>query len=118
MQRHDSGTLIAMEGIDGAGKTTQVDLLVEFLRSAGVRVVRSKEPTDGPWGKKIRHSAANGRMTLEQEIEAFVDDRKEHVQNVIAPALNDGQTVVLDRYFYSTIAYQGSMVAMWLNCRS
>src|SRR5262249_15628614 len=108
MRRSDSGLLIAVEGIDGAGKTTQVEFLTEFFTSAGVSVVRSKEPTDGVWGQKIRQSAANGRMALEEELQAFVEDRKEHVREKIGPALSRGATVILDRYFYSTIAYQGS----------
>lgn len=102
------GLLIAIEGIDGAGKTTQVDLLEKYLQSVGVPVVRSKEPTDGPWGKKIRASAATGRMPLDEELAAFIEDRREHVRDVIQPALDAGKVVILDRYFYSTIAYQGS----------
>lgn len=102
-----NGFLIAVEGIDGAGKTTQVGLLEEFLRSRGVDVVRSKEPTDGPWGRKIRESATSGRLSLEDELAAFIEDRREHVRDVIRPALDAGKTVILDRYFYSTIAYQG-----------
>jgi dTMP kinase len=107
MERTDRGTLIAVEGIDGAGKTTQVGLLVHFLQSAGLTVTQSKEPTDGPWGARIRASAANGRMSPMDELNAFIEDRKEHTAKVIAPALGRGETVILDRYFYSTIAYQG-----------
>lgn len=107
-ERMGRGFFIAIEGIDGAGKTTQVGLLEEFLRSVGEDVVRSKEPTDGPWGRKIRESAAIGRMSLDDELAAFIEDRREHVRDVIQPALNAGKTVILDRYFYSTIAYQGS----------
>lgn len=103
-----NGLLIAFEGIDGAGKTTQVELLVNALQQAGHDVVRSREPTDGPWGEKIKQSAAHGRLPLDEEIEAFIEDRKEHVAQVIAPALASGKTVILDRYFYSTIAYQGA----------
>lgn len=100
--------LIAIEGIDGAGKTTQVALLADLLRGAGEDVVASKEPTSGPWGRKIRESATNGRMSLDDELEAFIEDRRQHVAEVIQPALNRGAIVLLDRYFYSTIAYQGS----------
>jgi dTMP kinase len=102
------GLLIAVEGIDGAGKTTQVQLLGEALREAGEKVVVSREPTDGPWGRRIRDSANNGRMSLDKELHAFVEDRKQHVAEVISPALERSQIVVLDRYFYSTIAYQGA----------
>jgi len=108
MNRDNPGILIAVEGIDGAGKTTQVDLLTQFFESVGEPLVRSKEPTDGPWGQKIRRSAANGRLTLREELAAFIEDRKEHLRDKILPALRCGKTVILDRYFYSTIAYQGA----------
>lgn len=100
------GLLIAFEGIDGAGKTTQVKLLADLLAAAGEAVVLSKEPTDGPWGRRIRASAATKRMTATEELHAFTEDRKEHIADLIRPALKAGKTVVLDRYFYSTIAYQ------------
>lgn len=102
------GILLAVEGIDGAGKTTQVRRLSEALGDAGERVIVSKEPTDGPWGKIIRQSAQNGRLPLDEELHAFVQDRKEHIQTLIEPGLSAGATVILDRYYYSTIAYQGS----------
>lgn len=101
------GLFIVFEGIDGAGKTTQVDLLQRFFTSTGVSCVRSKEPTDGPWGRKLRASATSGRMSAADELHAFIEDRKEHVRNLIQPALHAGKVVILDRYFYSTIAYQG-----------
>jgi dTMP kinase len=102
------GRLIVVEGIDGAGKSTQVRRLAESLRSDGRKVVESREPTDGPWGRKIRASATAGRMSLDDELNAFVEDRKEHVASVIGPALARGDVVLLDRYYYSTIAYQGA----------
>jgi dTMP kinase len=108
MKRSDAGLLIAFEGIDGAGKTTQIDLLARYLESKGQSVLRSKEPTDGVWGQKIRASASTGRMSLNDELHAFIEDRNEHLREKIVPALAKGQTVLLDRYFYSTIAYQGS----------
>lgn len=103
-----SGLLVAFEGIDGAGKTTQVDRLVEYLTDRGVPLVRTKEPTNGPWGTRIRQSAVTGRMSPNEELEAFLQDRREHVRQTIAPALADGQVVVVDRYYYSTVAYQGA----------
>ncbi|HZZ80070.1 MAG TPA: dTMP kinase [Gemmataceae bacterium] len=102
------GIFIAFEGIDGAGKTTQVDRLADVLGQAGISFVRSKEPTSGPWGQKIRRSAEDGRLTFDEELTAFIEDRKEHLRDVIQPALERGDVVILDRYFYSTIAYQGS----------
>jgi dTMP kinase len=102
------GILIIVDGIDGAGKTTQVNLLTEALEKSGESVVRSKEPTSGVWGKKLRDSATSGRMSLEDELHAFIKDRQEHVETLIRPALDAGKIVILDRYFYSTIAYQGA----------
>lgn len=101
------GFLLVFEGIDGSGKSTQVELLARALRAAGETVVTSKEPTDGEWGRRLRESAVCGRMSLDEELAAFVMDRKEHVNHVIQPALDAGQIVIVDRYFYSTIAYQG-----------
>ena len=112
------GVFVAIEGIDGAGKTTQVGLLAEALRQAGETVITSKEPTDGPWGSKIRQSASDGRMPLAKELEAFLNDRAEHVEQVIMPALTLGEIVVLDRYYYSTIAYQGARGANVAKLRS
>jgi dTMP kinase len=102
------GILIAFEGIDGAGKTTQAARLVHALKTVGEPVVSSKEPTDGPWGQRIRESAQTQRMSLDDELAAFINDRREHVRELINPALKEGKIVVLDRYFYSTVAYQGA----------
>src|SRR5688572_19594551 len=90
MMEHN-GILVAVEGIDGAGKTTQVRMLEERLRLAGMDVVASKEPTDGKWGRKVRQSATTGRLPLEEETEAFVEDRKEHVANLVVPSLEAGK---------------------------
>jgi dTMP kinase len=108
MTRTDAGTLIAFEGIDGAGKTTQLNLLADELRAKRVPVVTSKEPTNGKWGREIRRSAQDGRLSLAEELRMLTEDRREHVLKLILPALISGHTVLLDRYFYSTIAYQGS----------
>ncbi len=102
------GVLIVFDGIDGAGKTTQVDILSARLSGAGLTVLTSKEPTNGEWGQKIRRSAFDGRMSLPDELHAFVMDRKEHLEKLIEPALMRGEVVILDRYYYSTICYQGA----------
>ncbi len=104
----ERGLLIAVEGIDGAGKTTQVQLLADALRADGFVVVTSKEPTEGEWGQRIRETAANGRLDLDRELELFIRDRTEHADTKIRPALAEAKIVILDRYYYSTIAYQGS----------
>lgn len=105
------GILIAFDGIDGAGKTTQVMLLKSTLEAIGETVVVSKEPTDGEWGQKLRDSALTGRMPFDEELDAFIRDRQDHLSRKIIPALEAGSVVILDRYFYSTIAYQGILVA-------
>ena len=79
MTRVDTGILIAVEGIDGAGKTTQVGLLEEFLTSAGESVVRSREPTNGPWGKAIRESVTKARMPLSDDLVVFVSGLRKGV---------------------------------------
>ncbi|MCX6876542.1 MAG: dTMP kinase [Verrucomicrobia bacterium] len=103
-----NGTLIVIEGIDGTGKSTQVRRLAEWLTSQGREVVASREPTDGPWGRKLRESAASGRLSAADELAYFLEDRRQHVAAVIAPALAAGKVVVLDRYYFSTMAYQGA----------
>jgi dTMP kinase len=104
------GILIAIDGIDGAGKTTQVNLLESALVGIGETVVVSKEPTAGHWGQKLRDSARTGRLPFEEELESFIRDRQEHLEQKIIPALEAGNVVILDRYFYSTIAYQGILL--------
>ena len=103
------GWLIAFEGIDGTGKTTQIELLAEVLRQRGLRVVATREPTDGQYGRKIRQLYKNRKsVTPEEELNLFLHDRREHVVQVIAPALASGKVVLTDRYYYSTAAYQGA----------
>jgi len=105
----NSGILIAVEGIDGTGKSTQIGLLAEYLREKGCRVTQTREPTDGPYGKKIRQLFFDrGQCTLEEELELFVEDRRQHVREVIGPALAEGHIVLTDRYYFSTAAYQGA----------
>lgn len=102
------GTLIAFEGIDGSGKTTQAALLTDWARGLGFEAVATKEPTAGPWGRRIRDSKFTARLSREEELDCFVRDRKEHVAQLVAPALARGAVVVVDRYYFSTAAYQGA----------
>jgi len=102
------GLFIVIEGIDGTGKSTQTRLLEDWLRAQGRTVVRDREPTDGPWGKRLRESAATGRLSPGDELEYFLRDRREHVEGVITPALEAGTDVILDRYYFSNMAYQGA----------
>ncbi|MFL2936315.1 MAG: dTMP kinase [Myxococcota bacterium] len=104
-----SGCLIAFEGIDGSGKSTQVERLASALRAAGHEVCVTREPTDGEHGRKIRALSTRGApLSLEEELDLFEQDRREHVKELIAPALGRGEVVITDRYFLSTAAYQGS----------
>ena len=72
MQDHLPGFLIAIEGIDGAGKTTQAHFVQERLAARKLAVIRTKEPTTGQWGQVLRDSALTGRLSLEEEIETFI----------------------------------------------
>lgn len=105
------GLLLVFEGLDGAGKTTQARLLDQHLRGAGYDAACFKEPTEGPWGQKLRQLAQHGRQHVSPatELEWFLQDRREDVEQNIRPALACGQIVLLDRYYFSTIAYQGAL---------
>jgi len=103
------GRLIVFEGIDGAGKSTQARMLVRKLRARGCGVVSLREPTRGRFGRELRAKAKTaGSLTPEEELALFMKDRRENVAGHIRPALREGKTVVLDRYYFSTIAYQGA----------
>lgn len=102
------GFLLALEGIDGAGKSVQARAVAAALAARGLDVVLTREPTDGPWGRKIRASAAGVRMEPAQELEAFIEDRRQHVRELIQPSLAAGRIVITDRYYFSTVAYQGA----------
>lgn len=99
--------LIAIEGIDGAGKTTIARFLRDELQKMGYDVVLLKEPTDSEWGRKIKESL-NNRLSAEEELELFILDRKYDVEKNILPALKSGKIVIMDRYYYSNIAYQAA----------
>ena len=104
-----SGKLIVLEGIDGSGKTTQARTLLRRLRARGLKAVFFREPTLGKWGRLIRERAGRAdSMTPEEELDLFVRDRREDVERNLGPALAAGKIVVLDRYYFSTIAYQGA----------
>lgn len=104
------GFLIAIDGIDGVGKTTLANRIIAAFPRA-VKSLVTKEPTDGEWGKKLRASASSGRHDKATELQLLTLDRKDHINNVIAPALKSGDIVVLDRYVYSTAAYQSTSSA-------
>ncbi len=103
------GRLIAFEGIDGTGKSTQLRLLAASLRDQGCQVVTTREPTDSVYGCRIRELYTDrGGCTAEEELDLFIRDRRLHVEELIAPELAAGGIVLTDRYYYSTAAYQGA----------
>ena len=105
-----SGLFIALEGGDGAGKSTQVKLLAEKLKTLGHDVVITREPGGSPIAEKIRHvvlDVANLGLNERAEALLFAASRAEHVASTIKPALDLGKTVITDRYMDSSIAYQG-----------
>ncbi len=107
----DRGILIVFEGIDGTGKSTQCGLLADSLKAQQVPHIALAEPTRGQWGMKIRKLLSEGRQGIspEEELSWFVNDRKEDIELNILPALQDPKVVIMDRYYYSTAAYQGAL---------
>lgn len=100
------GRFITFEGIDGAGKTTQIDALEKHLREHGIEVVRSREPGGTPVGEKIREMLLNDEMAVRTETLLFFAGRAEHVETKIKPALERGAWVLSDRFADATYAYQ------------
>ena len=101
------GRFIVFEGIDGAGKTTQIELLEAYLKKQGKQVLRTAEPTDSPVGKMLRDALSGKTERTVCELAAlFTLDRVSHNAE-IERALESGKDVICDRYYYSTIAYQG-----------
>jgi dTMP kinase len=105
------GLFITFEGTEGCGKSTQVSLLAERLRSMGLLVRTLREPGGTPIGEEIRHtlkhSHQNHAMTAEAELLLMNASRAQLVREVIRPALAAGEIVISDRFYDSTIAYQG-----------
>jgi dTMP kinase len=103
------GKLIVFEGIDGCGKTTQLQLLADVLADQGLPVVSTKEPTEGPFGQRIRKLYQNREsVSRRKELELFIDDRREHVRELLGPSIAAGKIILCDRYVLSTVAYQGA----------
>ena len=101
------GVLVNLEGIDGCGKSTQSKLLREKLEGEGEKVIILKEPTKRPHGQKLWDVLHGKKKASNEEIlELFVLDRKQHVEEKIQPALDDGTMILMDRYYYSSMAYQ------------
>ena len=105
------GYLIVFEGIDGTGKSSQCRLLSKFLNEKKIPNIVLAEPTKGIWGMKIRRILSEGRENIspKEELSWFVNDRKEDISKNIMPALLDNKVVIMDRYYFSTAAYQGAL---------
>jgi dTMP kinase len=109
----ERGKFIVLEGLDGAGTTTQTTRLAEALRARGARVRLTREPSDGPIGTMVRQ-VLTGRIVLPEGRAPgwatmallFAADRMDHVESEIEPFLADGGTVLSDRYDASSLAYQ------------
>jgi dTMP kinase len=116
-QRLSAGTFVVLEGLDGAGTTTQLSRLAGALEARGLRVRTTSEPSHGPIGSLIRHALAH-RLTLPtgEAISMgalallFAADRLDHLEAEILPGLQRGDVVLCDRYVMSSLAYQGSFL--------
>lgn len=101
------GRFISFEGIDGAGKSTQHAWAVDYLRTQGHTVVATREPGGTPLGEKLRALLLSEPMHLETEALLMFAARREHIAEVIEPALTRGEWVVCDRFVDASFAYQG-----------
>jgi dTMP kinase len=104
------GLFISFEGIDGVGKSTQLDLLVRYFEELGRTVCRTLEPGGTDLGREIRELLLHRKGEVAPRAEAllFAADRAHHVATLVRPALERGEVVVTDRYLDSSVAYQGS----------
>ena len=112
----NNGFFISIEGIDGAGKTTQIKLLYQYLINNGYEVVLTKEPGGTSISNKIREIILSNdteteveKMFPETEALLFASARAQHVRQVIRPALQEGKIVLSDRFIDSSLAYQGEL---------
>ncbi len=103
------GLFITFEGADGCGKTTQLNLLCQYLQSKGLDVLLTREPGAKGLGEKIREILLNydGEVSDRCESFLFLADRAQHIDKIIIPAINSNKIVLCDRHTDSTVAYQG-----------
>lgn len=102
-----TGKFITLEGIDGAGKSTHLDWLANWLTNSGKEVLVTREPGGTPLGEKLREMLLNHPMHLETEALLMFAARREHLDKVIVPALERGTWVISDRFTDASFAYQG-----------
>ena len=109
------GTFICIEGIDGSGKTTHARTLVKRLCSLSYDAVYTTEPTRYSIpGRKLRESFfAPERLSVEEEFRLFLEDRIIHLKDEVIPQLEDNKIIITDRYYFSSVAYQGSRGLDW-----
>lgn len=101
------GKFITFEGCEGVGKSTQLRLLKEYMEKTGQDAVFTREPGGTPLAEKIRSVILTEQMCAETEAELFAAARCDHIKNLILPALEEGKTVICDRFVDSSLAYQG-----------
>lgn len=102
------GVFVTLEGIDGAGKTTQLRALAARYAQQGYPVSCYREPGESDAGLKLREAARLGRLDAEEEHRLFLEDRRWDVERNLRPDLREGRLVLLDRYYLSNMAYQGA----------
>src|SRR3989338_4831675 len=93
---------IVLDGLDGSGKGEMIGRLASYLESKGHRVLKTTEPTEGKYGRKAKEISLNEKEPMkgaEECLELYTKDREEHLKNVILPALEQGITVISDRYY-------------------
>ncbi|MFZ6800185.1 dTMP kinase [Undibacterium sp. Di24W] len=114
-KEHSKGLFISFEGIDGAGKSTHISFVQEALRQRGIRVISTREPGGTPLGEALRALLLKEKMHLETEALLMFASRREHIAQVIQPALDAGTWVISDRFTDATFAYQGGGRKLDLN---
>lgn len=109
MHKDDLYPFIVIEGIDGAGTSTQCKLLVEALKAEGINAEATEEPTPGPIGRLIREGLGNTGSSFHHASMSllFAADRIEHIESMVRPAIESQTAVISDRYLASSMAYQG-----------
>lgn len=103
-----NGRFITFEGTEGAGKSTQIPLIQKWLEEKGLNAITTREPGGTELSEKIRHLLLNENMSAETELLLMFAARKEHLEQVILPALEKGQWILCDRFTESTYAYQAA----------